>query len=67
MFYAEWSGKTVVVKNHNRQLVRRINVHHDVIGVQVSGNSETEAIIAIAQSHGRTDLYKTNGQLYRRG
>ena len=67
MLYAEWSGKTVTIRNHNQQMVRRINVRYDVVGVQVSGDSETDAMVAIAQSNGRTDLYKSSGQLVRRG
>ena len=67
MLFAEWSGNRVSVYNHHKQLVRRINVRHDVIGVQISGDSETEAMVAIAQSNGKTDLYKSSGLLVRRG
>ena len=67
MLFAEWSGNRVSVYNHNKQFVRRINGRHDVIGVQISGDSETEAMVSIAQSNGRTDLYKSSGQLVRKG
>ena len=67
MHYAEWSGTRVKVYNQYKQLVRTINVRYDVVGVQVSGDSPTDAMVAIAQSNGRTDLYKSSGQLVRRG
>lgn len=67
MLYAEWSGKQVTVYNHNKQLIRRFNARYDVVGVQVSGDSPTEAMVAIAMSNGRTDLFKSSGQLVRRG
>ena len=67
MLYAEWSGKKVAIYNHNRQLIRQFNTRYDVVGVQVSGDSPTEAMVSIAMSNGRTDLYKSSGQLMRRG
>mgnify|MGYP003334155294 CR=1 FL=1 len=67
MLYAEWSGKQVTVYNHNKQLIRRFNARYDVVGVQVSGDSPTEAMVAIAMSNGRTDIFKSSGQLVRRG
>lgn len=67
MLYAEWSGNRVTVYNQFKTLVRRINVRHDVVGVQVSGDSETDAMVAITQSNGKTDLYKSSGQIVRRG
>lgn len=67
MLYAEWSGKSVIIRNHLKQYVRRINVRNNVIGVQISGDSETEAMVAIAMDNGRTSLYKSNGQLIRQG
>ena len=67
MLYAEWSGKSVTIRNHNKQQVRRINVRCNVVGVQISGDSETEAMVAIAKDNGRTCIYKSNGQLVRQG
>ena len=67
MLYAEWSGTRVKVYNQYKQIVRTINVRYDVVGVQVSGDSPTDAMVAIAMSNGRTDLYKSSGQLVRRG
>lgn len=65
MLYAEWSGTRVKIYNHNKVLVRQINVKHNVVGVQISGDSETEAMVAIAQNNGRTSLYKSSGVLVR--
>ena len=67
MLYAEWSGKQVTVYNHNKQLIRRFNARYDVVGVQISGDSPTEAMVAITMSNGRTDVFKSSGQLVRRG
>lgn len=67
MLYAEWSGKSVVIRNHNKQHVRRINVRCPVVGVQISGDSETEAMVAIAMNNGRTCLYKSSGVCVRQG
>ena len=67
MLYAEWSGTRVKVYNQYKQIVRTIHVRYDVVGVQVSGDSPTDAMVAIAQSNGKTDLYKSSGQLVRRG
>lgn len=67
MLYAEWSGTRVKVYNQYKQIVRTINVRYDVVGVQISGDSPTDAMVAIAQSNGKTDLYKSSGQLVRRG
>lgn len=67
MLYAEWSGKSVTIRNHNKQQVRRINVRYNVVGVQISGDSETEAMVAIAMDNGRTCIYKSSGQLVRQG
>ena len=67
MLYAEWSGKRVVIRNQYKQMIRAISVRCDVVGVQISGDSPTDATVAIAQSNGRTDLYKSSGQMVRRG
>ena len=67
MLYAEWSGTRVKVYNQYKQIVRTINVRYDVVGVQISGDSSTDAMVAIAQSNGKTDLYRSSGQLVRRG
>ena len=67
MLYAEWSGKRVVIRTEAKQFVRQINAHCDVIGVQVSGDSTSDAMVAIAMSNGKTDLYRSSGQIVRRG
>ena len=67
MLIAEWSGTRVIIRDDHRIKIRQIDVRHPVVGVQISGDSTTEATVAIAQSHGRTDIYKSSGQLIRRG
>lgn len=67
MLYAEWSGTTAKIYTHTKQLVRTIHVRNPIVGVQVTGDSTTEAMVAIAQSNGKTDLYKSSGQVVRRG
>ena len=44
---------------------RQINVPHNVVGVQVSGDSRTDAMVSIAMDNGRTWLYKSSGTLVR--
>ena len=66
MLYAEWSGTTAKIYNQNKQLVRVLHVKDTIVGVQVSGDSTTEGTVAIAQSNGKTWLYKTSGQLIRK-
>ena len=67
MLYAEWSGRSVTIRNHYKQQVRTINVRYPVVGVQITGDSEQEAMVAIAMNNDRTCLYKSNGQLVREG
>lgn len=67
MLYAEWSGKKVDIRTHTKQLVRTIRARETVVGVQVSGDSTTDAMVAITMSNGKTDLYKSSGQIVRRG
>ena len=67
MLYAEWSGKRVVIRTETKQFVRQINARCDVIAVQVSGDSTSDAMVAIAMSNGKTDLYRSSGQIVRRG
>ena len=65
MVYAEWSGKKVTLCTDTRTQFRKINVPHNVVGVQVSGDSRTDAMVAIAMDNGRTYLYKSSGTLVR--
>jgi len=67
MLYAEWSGNKVTVRDHNKVIVRKFSVRDAVVGVQISGDSTTEAMVAIAMANGKTDLYKSSGVLVRRG
>lgn len=66
MLYAEWSGHQVVIYTHAKIMVRRINVPHNVVGVQISGDSTSDAMVAIAMDNGRTCLYKSSGVCVRK-
>jgi len=66
MLYAEWEGRKVTVYTETKRIVRKFLMPAAVVGVQVSGDSETEGRVAIAMDNGRTWLYKTNGQLIRK-
>lgn len=67
MLYAEWSGKRVQIRRETRQLIRDIFVNNNVVGVQISGDSPTEATVAITMDNGKTDIFKSSGMLLRRG
>ena len=67
MLYAEWSGKRVQIRRETRQLIRDIFVNNNVVGVQISGDSPTEATVAITMDNAKTDLFKSSGMLLRRG
>jgi hypothetical protein len=65
MIIAEWSGKRVTLYTDTKIQFRQINVPHNVVGVQVSGDSRTDAMVSIAMDNGRTWLYKSSGTLVR--
>ena len=65
MIIAEWSGKRVTLYTDTKTLFRQIYVPYDVVGVQVSGDSRTDAMVSIAMDNGRTRLYKSDGTLIR--
>lgn len=67
MLYAEWRDRVAIIKAQDGRTVRKIIVHHPIVGVQVSGDSTTEAMVAIAMDNGKTDLYKSSGMLVRKG
>ena len=65
MIIAEWSGKRVTLYTDTKIQFRQINVPHNVVGVQVSGDSRTDTMVSIAMDNGRTWLYKSSGTLVR--
>ena len=67
MLYAEWSGKSVTIRNGSKVIVRTLHVRANVVGVQCSGNDVNDGRIAIAMDNGKTDLYQANGTVLRRG
>ncbi len=48
MIIAEWSGRKVTLYTDTKIQFRQINVPHNVVGVQVSGDSRTDAMVSIA-------------------
>ncbi len=66
--FAEFNGKQVTLYSDARYIMRRFNVPHNVVNVQVSGRDDdiSNGSIAITMDNGRTWLYKTNGVLVRR-
>lgn len=66
MNYAEWSGRQVKIYDQYKTIVRRLNVHKDVQCVQCSG-SGLDGMVAITYVDGKTDLYKADGTIVRRG
>ena len=63
--YAEWEGKRVKLYDNTRVMVRQFSVPNDVVGVKVSGDSRTDAMVAIAMDNGHTRLYRSSGELVR--
>lgn len=67
MLYAEWSGNRVTIRRDNGITVRHIPVRHNVVGVQITGDSTTDAMVAITMDNGKTDLYRSSGAIVRHG
>lgn len=65
--FAQWSGKEVRIYMSDRTLVRILRVRDAVVGVQISGESRTDATVAIAMANGHTDLYRSDGTILRHG
>lgn len=65
MYYVQFKKKKVDLYNQYKQLVRRFNVKADVVNAQITGAGQ-DCYVAITMSNGKTELYKSNGQLIRR-
>lgn len=65
MYFTTFKNKRVDLYNDNKQLIRRFNMKANVVNAQVQG-SGTECYVAITMSNGKTELYKSNGQLLRK-
>lgn len=64
-YYVQFKKKKVDLYNQYKQLIRRFNVKADVVNAQVTGAGQ-ECYVAITMSNGKTELYKSNGQLVRK-
>lgn len=65
MYYVQFKKKKVDLYNQYKQLVRRFNMKADVVNAQITGAGQ-DCYVAITMSNGKTELYKSNGQLIRR-
>ena len=65
LYYATFKGKKVDLYNQNKQLIRRFNMKSDVVNAQVTGSGQ-DSIVAITMKNGKTEVYKSNGQLIRK-
>lgn len=64
-YYTTFKNKKVDLYNEYKQLIRRFNMKANVVNAQVQG-SDKECYVAITMSNGKTELYKSNGQLVRK-
>lgn len=64
-YFTSFSGKHVDLYDEYKRIIRRYNLHADVVNAQVSGAGQ-DAVVAIVCKDGKTYLYKSNGQLIRR-
>ena len=64
-YFVQFKKKKVDLYNQYKQLIRRFNMKADVVNAQISGAGQ-DCYEAITMSNGKTELYKSNGQLVRR-
>ena len=64
-YYTTFKNKKVDLYNEYKQLIRRFNMKANVVNAQVQGIGK-ECYVAITMSNGKTELYKSNGQLVRK-
>lgn len=65
MMYVTFKGKKVDLMNMNKQLIRRFNMKSEVVNAQVTGSGQ-DTLVAITMKNGKTEIYKSNGQLVRK-
>lgn len=65
IYYAEFSGKAVTLRNMERRMIRKFMMQSEVVNAQVSG-SGANAKVAIVMKNGKTYVYGADGRLIRR-
>lgn len=63
--FANWNSKNVALYNDNGQIIRKFSAQADVVNAIISGSGQNTTI-AITTKNGKTELYKSNGQLIRK-
>jgi len=64
--YTSISGKNVSLYKDNGCIIRRFMAKAEVVSAVVSGSGK-EATVAISMKNGKTDLYRADGTVIRRG
>lgn len=64
-YFVQFKKKKVDLYNQYKQIIRRFNMKADVVNAQISGAGQ-DCYVAITMNNGKTELYKSNGQLVRR-
>ena len=64
-YFVQFKKKKVDLYNQYKQLTRRFNMKSDVVNAQITGAGQ-DCYVAITMSNGKTELYKSNGQLVRK-
>ena len=64
-YYTTFKNKRVDLYNEYKQLISRFNMKAEVVNAQVQGAGK-ECFVAITMNNGKTELYKSNGQLVRK-
>lgn len=65
IYYAEFKGKAVTLRNLEKRLIRKFMMKTDVVNAQVSGYGENSQV-AIVMKDGKTYVYSASGKLIRR-
>lgn len=63
--YINFKGKSAVLYNDVKTVIRRFRASADIVNAQVQGDGEN-AVIALTMKNGKTLLYKSNGTIIRR-
>lgn len=64
IYYAEFKGRTVTLRNLEKRLIRKFVMKADVVNAQVSGYGDNSQV-AIVMKDGKTYVYSSSGRLIR--